>query len=132
MITTVQSQQWTGTFKTDSTCSTIFCCCLNGQVVVTQPSTSILAMTSGLSGQCSGQTTFSTTTPYPSGYSGYVTVYGQNLTLTLSSNSDTISAVNPLNSACDGNAYRSIAIKQFGNIMTIVALLFIGQTKIVF
>jgi len=105
---------------------------LNGQIVVTHPSTNILAFTSGLSGQCGGFTTFSGTASYPSGYVGYVTISGQNLTLTLSNNSNTIAAVNPTSSACNGNANRNAAIKHFDNNIAIVALLFIGLTKIVF
>ncbi len=87
MIIVVQSQQWTGTFTADSTCSTTVCCCLNGKIVITHPSTSILAVSSGLSGQCGVLTTFANTAPYPNGYSGYITVINVNLTLTLTADS---------------------------------------------
>ena len=132
MIIFVQSQQWTGTFTADSTCSRSVCCCLDGSIVVTRPSTNILAMSSGLSGQCGTLTTFATTSPYPSGYSGYVTLSGTNLTLTLSSDSNTIAAVNPSSSACNGNARRNAAIQQFGNVMAMMVLVFTGMMKVVF
>ncbi len=127
----VQSQTWTGTFTIDSTCNTVVCCCLNGQIVITHPTTSILAFTSGINGPCGNLATFTGTTPYPNGYAGYLTLGIQNLTLTLSSDSNTISAVNPTSSACNGNAKRNSAIKQFGNTMAIAALVFIGLTKVV-
>ncbi len=91
-----------------------------------------LIHTVGLISQCFGVPTVSGDGPYLSGYSGYVIIDGQNLTLTLSSNSDTISIVNPMYSTCNDKAYRSAAIKQFGNIITIVALLFIAVIKSVF
>lgn len=130
MIILVHSQQWTGTFTADSTCNRTLCCCFDGTITVTRPSSSMLAMSSGLSGQqCGGLTTFYGTTPYPSGYSGYLSMSGTNLTLTLSSDSNTITGVNPSNAACNGNANRSDAIKIFGNIMAITVLLFIGIAK---
>src|SRR5689334_13226735 len=113
MIILVHSQQWTGIFTADSTCSRTLCCCLDGTIVVTRPSTNILAMSSRFSGQCGTLTIFAGTTPYPNDYSGYLMIGNTNLTLTLSCNSNTITVVNPTNSACNGNAYRSTAIKQF-------------------
>lgn len=130
MVILVHSQQWTGTFTADSTCSRTLCCCLDGTITVTRPSSSILAMASGLSGQqCGGSNTLVATTPYPSGYSSYLTLGTANLSLTLSSDSNTIAAVNPSSSACNGNANRSDAIKIFGNITAITVLLFIGIAK---
>jgi hypothetical protein len=129
IIMAVQSQTWIGTYTTDSTCSRTACCCLDGQIVVIHPSTSILAVTSGLIGICYGVTTYSGTTSYPSVYTSYFTVSGtQPLTLTLSSDSKTIAGVNPLNSACNGNAVKSGAIKQMTNTTTMVALVFVGVT----
>ncbi len=105
---------------------------MNEQIVVTHPSTSILAISSGLSCQCGDLTTFSNTAPYPNGFSGYMTVNKVNLTLILSVDSNSIQVVNPTNSACNGNVYQSAAIKQFGNTMAIAVLILIGLTKTVF
>jgi hypothetical protein len=99
--------------------------------VITHPITNYLAFTSGLNGVCGSSTTYIGTTPYPNGYTGYLTLGGQNLTLTLSSDSNTISAFNTISPACSGNAKRNSAIKQFGNTMAIAALVFIGLTKVV-
>jgi hypothetical protein len=131
IIVFVQSQTWIGNYTAGSTCNTTICCCSSGQIVVTNPTTNILAVTFGLTGQCSSFTTYNGTTPYPSGYTGYLTFAGRNLTLILSSNSQTISTINPTSSACNSNAIRNSAIKQFGNTMAIVALIFIGLTKVV-
>jgi len=105
---------------------------LNGQIVVTHPSTNILAISSGLSCQCGGLTTFSNTTPYPNGYSGYMTVNNVNLTLILSVDSNSIQVVNPTNSAYNGNVYQSAAIKQFENTMAMAVVILIELTKTVF
>jgi len=131
IIVIVQSQTWIGTYTAGSTCNTAVCCCSSGQIVVTNPTINMLAVTFGLTGPCSSLTTYSGTTPYPSGYTGYLIFAGQNLTLILSSNSQTIYTINPTSPACNSNAIRNSAIKQFGNTMAIVALIFIGLTKVV-
>ena len=128
----VQSQTWAGTYTADSTCNRTVCCCLNGQVVVSQPSIGILLITSGLSGVCDGISTFTDNATYSGGYTGYLTVDSQNITLTLSSDSKTITAVNPSSSACNGNASKNSAIKQLGNTMAMIVLVLIGLIKTVF
>ncbi len=99
--------------------------------MVTRPSTSILAITSGLSDQCSG--TLVGSIPYPSGYTSYLTnpqsefnVYTHD-----SSKSRTIHGVNSTKSACNGNAGNNTAMKQLSNTMVIIMMIFIGLTETV-
>jgi hypothetical protein len=137
IIMVVQSQTWTGTFTADSKCNTAACCCLNGQIVITNYTTNTttnLAFTSGVKGACADLTidaaTYTGTIPYPNNYTGYLANGAQYVTLTLSPDSNTISTVDSRNSACNGNAKRNSAIKQFGNTMAIAALVFIGLTQV--
>jgi hypothetical protein len=121
IIGAAQSQSWAGTYTAGSSCSTSACCCLSGQVVVTNSSTNTYTIISSLSGICYGLSTFSGTA-YMSGYTGWITFDGNNDTLTLSSDSRTIIVTNTMNSACSGNGVKSGAIKQHANVIMLFAI----------
>lgn len=125
MIVATQGQTWAGTYKADSSCSTSSCCCLSGSVVLTSSSTNVYTVTSGASGVCGGATTF-TGTAYTSGYTGWILVVGNNDTLTLSSDSNTITVTNPVYSACSGKGSKNSAIKQHSSIIMLFVITLIG------
>jgi hypothetical protein len=126
VIGAAQSQTWTGTYTVGSGCSTAICCCLSGQMVVTSSSTNYYTVTVPISGQCGNYTTFSTSATL-TGYTGSVTMLGNPFLLTLSSNSQTITATNTLYSACSGTATKSGAIKQHANIIMLFAIALVGM-----
>jgi hypothetical protein len=135
MIGAAQSQNWTGTYTVNSGCSTASCCCLCGQVVVTSSSTYYYTVTSPVSGVCGGATT-SSGSFYAIGYTGLATILGNSLSLTLSSNSQTITATNLNYASCSGSATKSGtatvgctsgAIKQHANIIMLFAIALVGM-----
>jgi hypothetical protein len=127
MIGAAQSQNWAGTYTVNSGCSTSSCCCLSGQLVVTSTSTNYYSVNSPVSGVCFGATTYSVSNVYLPGYSGSVTSNGASFTLTLSSNSQTITAVNTQYPSCSGTATKSGAIKQHANIIMLFAITLVGM-----
>ncbi|CAF1030225.1 unnamed protein product [Adineta steineri] len=126
VIGAVQSQSWAGTYTPDSSCSTSTCCCLSGQAVVKSLSTNSYTVNSGASGICYGATTF-TSILYTSGYAGSMMVNADNDTLSLSSDSRNITVTNPTHPACSGKGYKSGAIAQQANIITLLALFLVGM-----
>jgi hypothetical protein len=116
VIGAAQSQTWAGTYTINSGCSTSSCCCLTGQVTVTSTSTNTYSYSSPVTGICFGATTASGTFT-ASGYTGSATILGQAFTLSLSSNSQTITINNGAYPACSGSGVRSGAIKQHSNII---------------
>jgi len=94
-------------------------------VVFTSSSTNIYAVTSSVTGVCGGATTF-TGTAYTSGYTGWMMEVGNNDTLTLGSDSRTITVTNPVYSACSGKGTKSGTIKQHANIILLFAIALLG------
>lgn len=126
LLTGVQSQIWTGTFNITPSCNTAYCCCFSGQLVMTQPVTSTLSITTGLDGLCFGLSTFSIIIPYPTGYTSSVALISQLLSLTLGSDSNTITITNNLIPQCNGNSIRNDANKHNINVMILIIVGFIG------
>jgi len=126
VIGAAQSQTWAGTYTVNSGCSTSACCCLSGQVTVTSIATNTYSFSSPVSGVCLGATTASGNASV-SGYSGSTTILGQAFTLSLSSNSQTITANNVASPQCSGTATKSAAIKQHANIIMFFAIALIGM-----
>ncbi|CAF1971149.1 unnamed protein product [Rotaria magnacalcarata] len=128
-----RSQKWTGVFQADSKCDANACCCITGNKLATNYSTNTLEVVSDMIGLCQGVKILSTTCPYPNDCNDYVTVFNQNVALELNSDSSTIAFNNPNNPMCTNYAFRNSAIQQrFQNNMGMVALLFIGLTKILY
>lgn len=101
----VQCQSWTGTYAWDTQCRSRSCCCYSGTLTVTR-SGSNLVFTSGTSG-CSMSSTSATFTQ-PRGLSFSTTgVRGAPITYTLSSDGNTMSVRNDVNSQCSGSARRT-------------------------
>jgi hypothetical protein len=122
IIGTAQSQNWVGTYITDAACDPA-CCCISGKVVLERPATNVLSITSGLRGDCAGQTQFSSAAPYPTGYSVDVPLGSTTLRCTLSPDSQVITATNVQIPQCSGHAYKSGAIKRDANVMIPFALM---------
>ncbi len=125
IISAVQSQIWAGTYKADSSCNTTICCCLSGQVVLTNSSTNIYTVASSVSGVCGTATAF-VGTAYTSGYTGWLLVASNNDTLTLSSDSTTITVTNTVYPACSGKGVKSGASKQHANIIMLFGIALVG------
>jgi hypothetical protein len=120
LLTGAQSQTWTGTFNITPSCDTAHCCCFSGQLVMTQSTSSTLSLTTGLSGLCFGQSTMSITIPYPTGYTSSLGLVDQLLSLTLSSDSNTITITNNLIPQCNENSVRSDVNQHNINIMILI------------
>ena len=108
LMVCARAQTWNGIYTVDpGVCDGTQCCCFNGLLTLTQPSASVLRVNSALNGtQCGGTSVFSYEGVYPG---GYVTSLGDGsgaIGVTLSADSRTIVAVNPLNATCNGRAVR--------------------------
>ena len=126
VISAAQSQSWTGTYTPDSSCSTLVCCCLSGQAVVASSSANTYTVNSGASGACGGANSF-TGTLYTSGYVGSMMVGVDNDTVTLSSDSRTVTVTNPRIAACNGMGVKNGAMTQHAHIMTLFVLFLVGM-----
>ncbi|CAF1225402.1 unnamed protein product [Adineta ricciae] len=122
IISVVQAQTWEGNYTTDSSCDTTSCCCLSGKVIVASGAPNVYAVVSGVNGVCGGQTIF-TGIAYTNGYSGWMVVGSTNDTLTLSSDSQTVTVINPVNSACNGRGTKSAAMKEHVDMSMMFAIL---------
>lgn len=128
VIGTAHSQSWAGTYTAGSSCNTTVCCCLSGQIVLTNSLTNNYTVNSSLSGACGNTTSFSGIA-YTSAYTGWMVVNGSNDTLTLTSDSRTIMVGNPTNSPCNGKGVKSGAIKEHVNILILFALFLITASR---
>jgi hypothetical protein len=126
LLTGVQSQTWIGTFNITPSCNTAYCCCFSGQLVVIPAGASTLSLTTGLDGLCFGLSTFSIIIPSPTGYTSSLGLIGQLLSLTLGSNSNTITITNSLIPQCNGNTVRNDANQHNMNVMILIIVGFIG------
>jgi hypothetical protein len=94
---------WLGTFNVSPLCDQQVCCCLSGQVQVTQVAHFFMTISGKLEGQCKGLSTFFLPTMKPSTYSTKLPIIG---VLNLSEDSSTITAESPLGAQCNGRAVR--------------------------
>jgi hypothetical protein len=122
IIGNAQSQDWVGTYTTDTTCAAV-CCCISGTVVLTRPTRNVLAITSGLRGDCYGETQFSAQITYPTAYSVDVALGPQILRCTLSADSKQVTATNLAIPQCSGTAYKNGVIKRDPNVLISFALM---------
>ena len=98
---------WTGTYRAGSQCSQATCCCLTGDITVSESGSDAL-VSGGEIGQCgsSTQTTF-VVQPYPTSNSFTATLPGgDQATFTLSSDGNTITEVDSSAPQCGGTATR--------------------------
>ncbi len=105
---TVHSQTWNGTFIPDSACNTGTCCCVSSEIIITRPTSSLLAFNGSLNGVCLGRTSFSSTAAYPNGYTVSITISIVTLGITLSNDSNTLTIANSLSSSCTVIAVRQV------------------------
>ena len=116
-IVSVQAQNWLGTYTPDNACSLITtCCCVSGQVVVSNVSTGFYGFTTGLSGSaCGGMSSYMTNLSTPTGYTTTisipVTISGITIALplsfALSADSLSINVTNQLTPTCRGTLTKS-------------------------
>ncbi|CAF0853032.1 unnamed protein product [Rotaria sp. Silwood1] len=98
-------QKWTGTFVWNDQCKPNYCCCYADKLTVTASGSNLL-FTSGTKG-CPTSTS-SSTFSNPNGYSfSTIGARGAQITYTLSSDSNTITAKNNGYSFCEGSARRT-------------------------
>jgi hypothetical protein len=98
------SSSWTGTYQTNPGCNPGACCCLSGQVVVTQSGTTV-SVQSPIAGQCgtfSSPTSFSFVLSSSTATTASATVLGQAFTFTKSGN--VVTATNLDAPGCSGSA----------------------------
>lgn len=98
------STSWAGTYQVNTGCSQTSCCCLTGQISVTQAGTTI-SVQSPISGQCgtnTSPTSFSFALDSSSATSASGTVLGQSFTFTKSGN--VVTATNNDFPSCSGSA----------------------------
>ncbi|CAF1415585.1 unnamed protein product [Rotaria sp. Silwood1] len=118
-LMTVHAQTWAGSFTTDSSCDTSQCCCLSNKIVIARPSSNLIFFNTSLSGMCLGQTSYSGTSDYPSGYSVTVSVSIVTLTITLSGDSNSITIDNSLGPSCGVQATRDVTTTEFTTEITV-------------
>ena len=106
IVVVVKSQVWTGNYTTDSACNRTSCCCLNGQILITNASNTV-SIAANLSSVCNGLTILAANITNPTSFSNTFTVANQTFLLILSTNSLTITS-NPLNGTCTGNATKTV------------------------
>ncbi len=106
----VQSQNWLGNYTASSSCSTILCCCLSGQVVVTTVSTNTISFTTGLSGGvlCGYAPSYTINMSTPTTYVSGLTITPYTLTFMLSPDSLTINVTSTQGSSCGGTLTKNI------------------------
>jgi hypothetical protein len=105
----VQPQNWVGTYTPDSSCPTASCCCISGQVVVTTVSANMVSFTAGLSGILCVSTTYAANLTTPTTYVTTISISGIPVTLTLSSDSLSITVTNSFIASCDATLTKNAA-----------------------
>lgn len=100
-LTAIQAQTWSGIYQTDSTCNREQCCCMNGRMVVSPLSTSIMTVAADMDGRCGSVNRIEVHTGQPTGYTVFLQMIGTILELRLSSDSRTMTFINPTNVACN-------------------------------
>ena len=108
--TSVHCQNWVGNYTADTSCYMQACCCIGPDIQLTRPSADLIYRVS-LYGQCYGQTSYSTQTTYPTGYTVSITIISFTLTITLSADSNSMIITSSASSFCNENAIRNVIIQ---------------------
>ncbi|CAF1242638.1 unnamed protein product [Rotaria sordida] len=94
---------WIGSFFVMPVCNQNVCCCLTGEVQVTERAKLFMTISGKLKGQCKGLRTLFLPTLKPNTYSTTLPIIGE---LKLSEDSSTLTAKSPLGWECNGRAVR--------------------------
>ena len=97
---------WIGTYCAGTECSQTSCCCMTGDITVSESGSNAI-VTSSVTGQCGSTTQTTLTAPYPTSNSFTTTLPGgDQATFTLSSDGNTITEVDSSAPQCGGTATR--------------------------
>ena len=100
---------WAGTYTTDHRCAQAHCCCAVGTVAITDTGSGFVIDTPQLAGQCGGQTSAFATIAYPATNS-FTTAWGDEAeTVTMSSDQQSITVIDPAAAACATTITRTTA-----------------------
>ena len=100
---------WAGTYTADHGCAQSHCCCAVGTVTITDTGSRLAIDTPQLAGQCGGQTSASATIAYPA-TSSFTTVWGGEAEIvTMSSDQQSITVIDPTAAACATTITRTSA-----------------------
>lgn len=103
----VDSQQWIGNFTVDSGCNMNQCCCLTNTIAISTTPSNQIAFNASLSGVCFGQTGYYGTADNPNGFTMTAGNAMASFTITLSSDSNTLSISSSLQPTCIMGAVRA-------------------------
>lgn len=98
-----ENPNWIGSFNVTPLCNQQACCCLTGQIKVTEVAHFFMTISGKVTGQCNGLSTFFLPAMKPSNYSTELPIVG---VVNLSEDSSTITATSPLGTRCNGRAVR--------------------------
>lgn len=97
---------WVGTYHAGSQCNQATCCCLTGDITVSESGSDAL-VSGGVTGQCGSATRTTITVPYPTSNSFTTTLPGgDQATFTLSGDGTTITEMDSSSLQCGGTATR--------------------------
>lgn len=94
---------WMGSFEVSPLCDQQLCCCLSGQVKVTEFAFFFMTISGKVAGQCNGLSNFFLPVMKPSTYSTKLPIVG---VMNLSEDSSTVTVDSPLGAQCNGRAVR--------------------------
>jgi hypothetical protein len=94
---------WFGTYNISPLCDRQACCCLSGQVEVSEFAHFFMKISGKLEGDCNGLETFFLPAMKPSTYSTKLPIVG---VVNLSEDSTTITVESPIGPQCNGRAVR--------------------------
>jgi hypothetical protein len=111
----LENPNWFGKFNMDDSCEQADCCCLAGEVTISQGENNFLRVVSGVAGapcqkQLNGSNTIDVSLPNPTGKQGFqliIPFLGTTNRFTLTYNSRYIANVNFDEPKCSGMAWRS-------------------------
>lgn len=109
-LVTVESQIWTGTFNVTAGCDTTACCCPTNQAMVIQSAADTLTFNTSITGVCFYRDSVSASVAYPNGYSFQIEYLIITLTITLSSDSNSLTITNSMGESCGSQATRTVPI----------------------
>ena len=97
---------WTGTYRAGSQCNQASCCCMTGDITVSESGSNAI-VSGGVTGQCGSTTQTTIVVPYPTSNSFTTTLAGgDQATFTLSGDGNTITEVDGSSPQCGGTATR--------------------------
>lgn len=107
IASSVEGQNWIGIFSVENGCDQQQCCCLLGPVTLKNTDSTKLQIESRIAGRYCPSSSLAVAIAHPTGFSTYYPFLDDQVQLTLSADSNTITAQSSLLAQCRGRAVRS-------------------------